>query len=49
MPSLAVCRAKGTLIANWLFWQKNTAGTLCTAPKVSAAWKSGSLVAPSPK
>ena len=37
MPFDAVCLSNGTEIANWLFWQTNTHGTLCTAAKVSAA------------
>src|SRR5215831_11231579 len=49
MVALAVCRAAGTLIAQWLFWQMITHGTRKTAAKLSPAWKSGSLVAPSPQ
>src|SRR5215470_1859452 len=44
----AVWRAEGTLMAQWLFWQTRTLGVLKTAAKFMAAWKSGSLVAPSP-
>src|SRR5215208_763846 len=48
MVAEAVCREVGTLIAQWLFWQIMTHGTLKTAAKFMALWKSGSLVAPSP-
>src|ERR1700691_5000108 len=46
--SLAVCRDTGTLIDQWLFWQRITHGVLKTAAKFIALWKSGWLVAPSP-
>src|SRR5216683_2140444 len=48
IDSLAVCRAVGTLMAQWLFWQMNTTGGLNTPAKFIATWKSPSLVAPSP-
>jgi len=35
-------------MAYWLFWTRNTTGALKTAAKLSASWKSPSLVAPSP-
>ncbi len=35
-------------MAQWLFWQMSTLGVLKTEAKFIAAWKSGSLVAPSP-
>ena len=44
----AVCRETGTEIAQPLFWQNSTHGTFHTPAKVSATWKSCSLVAPSP-
>ena len=43
-----VCREHGTLMAHWLFCTTNTTGALNTAAKLSAAWKSPWLVAPSP-
>ena len=43
-----LCRASGTEIAYSLFCTKNTTGALNTAAKLSASWKSPSLVAPSP-
>src|SRR5262245_36802938 len=49
MVGEAVCLAVGTLIDQWLFWQTITAGAFQTAAKFMAAWKSGSLVAPSPE
>src|ERR1700691_5194039 len=45
----AVWRDVGTLMAQWLFWQTMTQGTRKTPAKFIAAWKSGSLVAPSPR
>ena len=45
----AVCRAVGTLIDQWLFWQTITTGAANAAANVIAAWKSGWLVAPSPE
>ena len=35
-------------MAYLLFWTTNTTGALNTAAKLSASWKSPSLVAPSP-
>ena len=45
----AVCFATGTEIAHWLFLQKKIVGALNTPAKFIPAWKSPSLVAPSPK
>ena len=45
----AVCFAVGTLIDQPLFCTTTTAGSLKTAAKLSALWKSGSLVPPSPE
>ena len=44
----AVCLLRGIEIAHWLFWQKKTVGAFQTPAKLSASWKSPSLVAPSP-
>src|SRR5665647_2974401 len=44
----AVCLASGVLMAYLLLWMRNTTGALNTAAKLSASWKSPSLVAPSP-
>ena len=44
----ALCFESGTLMAYLLFWTKNTTGALNTAAKLSASWKSPSLVPPSP-
>ena len=44
----AICLESGTLIAYWLFSQKNTTGRRCTPAKFSASCQSPSLVAPSP-
>ena len=44
----AVCWDSGTLIAYPLFCTRKTTGALKTAAKLSASWKSPSLVAPSP-
>ena len=46
---VAVWRATGTLIDQWLFWQRMTPGVLYTPAKFIAVWKSGWLVAPSPR
>src|SRR5438093_8720763 len=45
----AVWRVTGTEIAHWLFLQKKIVGVLKTPAKFIPAWKSPSLVAPSPK
>ena len=44
-----VCDDKGTEMAHWLFWQKNTTGERNTEAKLHPSWKSPSDVAPSPK
>ena len=49
MLSEAVCIESGTEIAHWLFWQKNTTGSLNTPAKFAAAWKSAEEEAPSPR
>ena len=46
---LALCLAVGTLIDQWLFWQMITTGGFQIPANVIAAWKSGWLVAPSPR
>ena len=38
----------GTDSAHRLFWMMNTAGSFCTAAKLSASWKSPRAVPPSP-
>src|SRR5260370_13346245 len=48
IDSLAVCRAVGTLMAQWLFWQMNTTGGLNTPAKFIATWEAPPLVAPAP-
>src|SRR5206468_12656423 len=45
----AVCFATGTEMAHWLFLQKKIVEALKTPAKFIPAWKSPSLVAPSPK
>ncbi len=45
----AVWRVTGKLMAYWLFWQTKTIGAAQSPAKFSAAWKSGWLVAPSPR
>src|SRR5213594_1850881 len=45
----AVCLETGTEMAHWLFLQKKIVGALKTPATFIPAWKSPSLVAPSPK
>ena len=44
----AVWTVPGVEIAHWLFWQMSTTGAFITPAKLSATWKSPSLVPPSP-
>jgi hypothetical protein len=48
MVSAAVCRSRGTLMAQPLLRHTSTTGALCTPAKLSPVWKSLALVAPSP-
>ena len=48
IDSAAVWMCPGVEIAHWLFWQISTHGARDTPAKLSATWKSGSLVPPSP-
>ncbi len=45
----AVCRSRGTLMAQPLLRHTNTIGALRTPAKLRPVWKSLALVAPSPK
>ena len=46
---MRVWRSSGSLIAYWLFWQKNTTGAWKTPDQTNASLTSPWLVAPSPK
>src|SRR3972149_347610 len=49
MVLAAVWPDLGTEMAHWLFWHRNTHGTLKTPAKLSPSWKSPFEDPPSPK